>query len=66
MVNFVHAVAYHFFLALHAEFTQPGTGLFAKPCIYGAGAGAGVAVWNSFPFGIGNGMGLMTATGIGI
>ena len=32
MVNFVPAVAYHFCLALHAEFTQPGDHLLSEPC----------------------------------
>ena len=32
LVNFVHAVAYYFCLALSVAFTQPGS-LLAKPCI---------------------------------
>ena len=32
------ADAYPFCLALPAKFTQPGTYLFAEPCIYGGGA----------------------------
>ena len=32
LVNFVAAVAYHFFLNLPAAFTQPGAHLFAEPC----------------------------------
>ena len=31
LVNFVAAVAYHFCLALLAEFTQPGAHLLAEP-----------------------------------
>ena len=32
MVNFVTALAYHFYRTLHAAFTQPGDHLFAEPC----------------------------------
>ena len=32
LVNFVHALAYHFCPALVAAFTQPGAHLFAEPC----------------------------------
>ena len=32
LVNFVHAVAYHFCLALPVAFTQPGVRLLAEPC----------------------------------
>ena len=32
LVNFVPAAAYHFCLALPAEFTQPGDHLLAEPC----------------------------------
>ena len=34
LVNFVAALAYHFCLALPAEFTHPGAHLLAEPCIY--------------------------------
>ena len=33
LVNFVGAVAYHFFLSLPAAFTQPGRSFLADPCI---------------------------------
>ena len=32
LVNFVSALAYHFYLALPAEFTQPGNHLLAELC----------------------------------
>ena len=32
LVNFAAAVAYHFYLALPAAFTQPGEHLLAEPC----------------------------------
>ena len=32
--SFVPAVAYHFYLALPAAFTQPGAQLLAQPCIF--------------------------------
>ena len=32
LVNFVTALAYHFYLALPASFTQPGDHLLAEPC----------------------------------
>ena len=34
LVNFVIAVAYHFFPSLPAAFTQPGLSLLADPCIF--------------------------------
>ena len=32
LVNFVHAVAYYFYLNLPATFSQPGNDLIVKPC----------------------------------
>ena len=32
LVNFVPALAYHFCLAMHEGFTQPGKHLLAEPC----------------------------------
>ena len=33
LVNFVPAVAYHFYLNLPAAFSQPGNGLIEIPCM---------------------------------
>ena len=33
LVNFIPAVAFHFWLALPTAFTQPGARLLAEPCI---------------------------------
>ena len=39
LVNFAHAVAYHFCLNIPAAFSQPGNSLIVKPCILTADPG---------------------------
>ena len=43
LVNIVAALAYHFWLALPAAFTQPGDHLLAEPCI------SSLSLWTRCP-----------------